>query len=231
MTLLYVPAGEFKMGANGGWIEESPVHTVYLDAFWIDKTEVTVRMYYLCVQAGVCPEPAEKTSSARSSYYGNADFDNYPVIKVRWSWAQTYCEWAGRRLPTEAEWEKAARGTDRRNYPWGSDAPNNNLLNYNNEVGDTTEVGKYPDGASPYGVLDMAGNVSEWVADWYSETYYAISSDANPLGPSSGQRRVLRGGAWNTETDFFVRAAFRNWGDTILWSEDIGFRCVVNTTP
>ena len=148
-------------------INEQPVHKVVLDAFWIDQTEVTNKMYALCVQTSVCTPPSSTNSSTRPSYYENPEFEDYPVIYVDWYKAKTYCEWAGRRLPTEAEWEKAARGTDGRNYPWGKDAPNKMLLNYNGNVGDTTEIGKYPAGASIYGALDMAGNAWEWVSSLY----------------------------------------------------------------
>jgi formylglycine-generating enzyme required for sulfatase activity len=163
MTLLYVPAGEFTMGSETS-DNEKPIHTVNLDAFWIDKTEVTNAMYATCVDAGVCNPPSNTISYTRKSYYGDSEFAEYPVIYVDWNMAKTYCGWAGRRLPTEAEWEKAGRGTGGNIYPWGNDAPNNSLLNYNSEVGDTTEVGAYPDGASVYSALDMAGNVWEWVS-------------------------------------------------------------------
>lgn len=226
MILLYVPSGEFTMGSDNGESDEEPVHTVFLDTFWIDKTEVTVHMYYLCVQAGVCKEPTSKKSSTRSSYYGNVEFDNYPVIYVDWDMAKTYCEWVGRRLPTEAEWEKAARGENAFTYPWGDDPPNNNLLNYNNAVGDTSEVGKYPNGVSPYGALDMAGNVWEWVNDWYSDAYYSNSPPSNPLrpGPDSGQHRVFRGGSWNYDY-YFVRSAVRGLSVPSVTFDDFGFRC------
>jgi len=196
------------MGSDSGDPNEKPVHTVTLDAFWIDRTEVTNAMYALCVEAGKCPPPSSLNSYTRDSYYGDAQYDNYPVIYVTWDNANAYCEWAGRRLPTEAEWEKAARGTDGRNYPWGDDAPDSTRLNYNVNVGDTTEVGQYPTGASPYGALDMAGNVWEWVNDWYDEAYYGNSPSENPQGPASGQYRVLRGGSWN-DVDRYVRAAYR----------------------
>ena len=223
MTLLYVPAGKFTMGSET-YDDEKPIHDLTLDAFWIDKTEVTNGMYAKCVAAGVCNPPSSTKSYSRDSYYGNSEFDNFPMIYVDSNMAKTYCEWADRRLPTEAEWEKAARGTNGRTYPWGNNAPNNTLLNYNNEVGDTTEVGKYPEGASPYGALDMAGNVWEWVADWYSETYYASSPTSNPLGPDSGQYRVLRGGSWHNY-DGYVRSAVRNGYDPTVTNDFIGFRC------
>ena len=240
MTLLYVPAGEFTMGSDTGEVEEKPAHTVDLDAFWIDKTEVTNKMYALCVAAGSCKErePDSKKSSSRSSYYGNSDFDNYPVINVSWIDAKAYCEWAGRRLPTEAEWEKAARGRDGRTYPWGNDIANSNLLNYGySDSRDTTEVGKYPSGASPYGALDMAGNVWEWVNDWYDANYYTSSPSSNPQGPASGQERVLRGGSW----DFDVISSYsRFWGFDPTTSSytigstyygSLGFRCAMSAAP
>ena len=227
MTLVHVPAGEFTMGSDNGASNEKPVHQVTLDAFWIDKTEVTVRMYSLCVQAGVCNEPISKESYTHSSYYGNAEFDNYPVIYVDWNMAKTYCEWVERRLPTEAEWEKAARGTDARTYPWGNDAPNNNLLNYLSAVGDTTEVGKYSDGTSPYGVLDMAGNVWEWVADWY-DVY--PGGDPNADSYFGQKSRVLRGGSWDSSgTD--ARSAIRYGYFPAFAYNYIGFRCAMDATP
>lgn len=235
MTLMYVPAGKFTMGIDYGPPNWQPIHKVTLDAFWIDKTEVTLRMYYLCVEAGVCNEPSNKSSNTHSSYYGNAELDNYPVIYVDWIMAKTYCEWANRRLSTEAEWEKAARGTNADIYrggifPWGNDEPNNNLLNYYNAVGDTTEVGKYPKGASPYGVLDMAGNVWEWVADWIDDNYYAsLGEDAhNPQGPVSGQYRVLRGGSWY---DDGVQTVNRRRAYPLSTYFYTGFRCAMSANP
>lgn len=217
MVLLYVPEGEFTMGSNDGETDEKPLHTVRLDAFWIDKTEVTNAMYALCVKAGACQPP----------FFGlpNSSYDNYPVVYVSWNDATDYCGWAGRRLLTEAEWEKAARGTDGRKYPWGNDAakPSMNLLNLTNGRG-TTEVGRYPSGASPYGALDMAANVSEWVADWYADDYYKNSPAENPLGPTSGQFKVLRGGAWGRDA-YHVRAAVRGWSGPSDLSGWDGFRC------
>jgi formylglycine-generating enzyme required for sulfatase activity len=224
MTLLYVPASEFMMGSEAGELNEKPVHEVSLDAFWIDRTEVTNAMYALCVDAQQCNPPTEISSASRVEYFGNPEFDNYPVVFVSWEDANDYCAWADRRLPTEAEWEKAARGTDGRTYPWGDVSPETNLLNYNLEVGDTTEVDKYPGGASPYGALDMAGNVWEWVADWDSATYYVSSPPSNPLGPDTGESRVLRGGSWATP-EYYVRSALRGANLPEYSNYTAGFRC------
>ncbi len=229
MTLLYVPAGEFIMGAADSDSQstdvEKPQHTVYLDAFWIDQTEVTNAMYAKCVKAGVCQAPAETKSSTRASYYDNPQFDNYPVTYVGWDDAKQYCTWVGRDLPTDAQWEKAARGTDGRIYPWGNDVPDKTQLNYNNAVGDTAQVGAYPTDTSPYDALDMAGNLHEWVADWYGETYYASSPDRNPTGPTSGDYRITKGGSWNTRASE-ARASYRNGSPADRRFFDfLGFRC------
>ncbi len=205
--MVFVPAGEFTMGSNDGGANEKPVHQVYLDDFWIDVYEVTNALYKKCVDAGKCQPPGSLSSAKQSSYFGNSQFDNYPVTFVSWNDAKTYCEWAGKRLPTEAEWEKAARGTDARVYPWGNEW-DGNKANVEQRVGDTTLVGSYPAGASPYGVLDMTGNVWEWVADWYDGSYYANSPSRNPPGPPSGQYRALRGGGW-ADDHYSVRVAHR----------------------
>ena len=222
MTLLYVPAGEFTMGSNDGEANEKPPHQVYLDAFWIDQTEVTNAMYTKCVKAGACQAPSPTTSYTRDSYYGMTQFDNYPMLYVDWNDATAYCQWVGGDLPTEAQWEKAARGDDQRTYPWGNDAPTASRLNFNDNVGDTTEVGKYPSGASFYGALDMAGNVWEWVRDWYGS--YPSSPQRNPTGPSSGEYRVLRGGSWNNDASI-VRASLRRNSPGYRVNY-FGFRCV-----
>ncbi|HMD81240.1 MAG TPA: formylglycine-generating enzyme family protein, partial [Anaerolineales bacterium] len=220
MILVYVPAGEFTMGSDSGEAHEKPVHMVSLDAFWIDQTEVTNAMYAKCVQDGACSQPDD------TSIYSDSNYANHPVVYVSWNNAKAYCEWADRRLPTEAEWEKAARGENAFTYPWGNDAPNNNLLNYNIAVGDRTDVGKYPDGASPYGALDMAGNVWEWVADWFDANYYATLGEIarNPQGPISGQDRVVRGGSWY-DGDYYVRSALRSRNDPAYSDSGIGLRC------
>jgi formylglycine-generating enzyme required for sulfatase activity len=221
LSMVFVPPGDFIMGE----------HTVYLDSFWIDKTEVTNARYARCVQAGACSAPRSSRSNTRDPYYGNPRFDDYPVIYVSWEDGNRYCSWAGGRLPTEAEWEKAARGTDARPFPWGAEDPSVivNVLNYRGQ--DTTEVGSYPSGASPYGALDMAGNVSEWVADWLSEGYYHNPPASDPTGPETGDYRVWRGGSWaNTSIDR-VRTYSRTGNLPTDASGGIGFRCARDPSP
>lgn len=222
-----IPSGTFVMGCITGDAlchgSEQPQHAVTLDAFWIDNYEVTNALYQKCVQAGGCTPPQESSSSSRGSYYGNASYANYPVINVTWWQATAFCQWAGGRLPSEAEWEKAARGTfDSRLYAWGSTAPNQDYLNFNGNVGDTMPVGSYPNGASPYGVFDMGGNVWEWVNDWYG--FYNNAPEDNPVGPDSGLQRVLRGGSWNNDASG-VRASARAHVEPDVWDVYFGFRC------
>lgn len=202
MKMIYIAGGTFQMGGlnDNAQPDEEPDHKVTLKGFWLDQTEVTNAQYALCVAAGVCEIPRELKSATRPSYYGNPEFADYPVIYVTWNQAKTYCEWAGRRLPTEAEWEYAARGNDFRNFPWGDAEPTEELANFGYKNKDTVKVGSYPKGASPFGILDMAGNVWEWVADFYSSTYYQKSPAENPTGPDkpgpNGLQMVLRGGSW-----------------------------------
>lgn len=230
VTLVYVPEGEFTMGSDDN-SDERPVHTVYVDAFWIGQTEVTNKQYQACEEAGVCESPSSTSSYSHLDYYGHPEFDNFPVVHITWSQAKNYCEnWADGDLPTEAQWEKAARGTDARIYPWGNEAPNKDLLNHNSSVGDVTEAGSYKNGKSPYGVDDMAGNVWEWVNDWHDATYYQSSPSSNPLGPNSGQYRELRGGSWN-DLDYTIRAVNRYGEPPTLAFSNIGFRCVLDASP
>lgn len=230
VPMALVPAGEFVMGSWNGDDDENPPHAVYLYTFYIDKYEVTNVLYQTCVEANVCSLLRGNKSTTRVSYYGNSDFDNYPVIDVTLYQAQDYCEWRGARLPTEAEWEKAARGTDGRTYPWG-EGINCSNANYNNYcMGDTTPVGSYESGKSPYGIYDMAGNVWEWVYDWYSPTYYEISPYLNPIGPDSQSSyrglNIARGGAWNEGKDI-VRVSNRyRLSAGSNWYGNIGFRCI-----
>jgi formylglycine-generating enzyme required for sulfatase activity len=234
MAMVHVPSGEFKMGTNNGGSYEQPVHSVNLDAYWIDQTEVTNSMYARCVSAGTCQAPDSLQSNFRSNYYGNSQYDNYPVIYVDWNAAHFYCKWAGVRLPTEAEWEKAARSGDERTYPWGNQNPTCSFANFGRGslgcVGDTSVAGGNPAGASPYGALDMVGNVEEWVADWYDPDYYAISPSTNPQGPASGLGRVLRGGMWGS-SESGIRTSSRSWTGPTRSGNGIGFRCADSVTP
>ena len=207
MTLVCVPSGSFLMGAAGddslAEADEKPQHQVFLDAFWIDRTEVTNAMFAKCIAAGACHE--RKISPYLwgvhlpngTPYYGEAGYDDFPVIMLDSAEAQAYCTWAGRRLPFEAEWEKAARGTDGRLYPWGDalDCEHANYLGCENKP---AEVTAYAAGLSPYGVYNMSGNLWEWVADWYDPAYYAQSPAQDPHGPQAGEFRTLRGGGWRS---------------------------------
>lgn len=241
MVLVQVPAGEFEMGSSRAEDpqaseEELPQHSVYLDTYWIDKTEVSNAQYAMCVaDSGACTKPANTSSKTRGSYYDNNQYANYPVIFVSWSQAAAYCTWAGRRLPTEAEWEKAARGPDGRIYPWGSSF-DGTLANYcdvncqtdwkdgrfDDGYGDTAPVGEYPDGGSMYGVLDMAGNVYEWVADWFEP--YNRSRQTNPTGPDTGLEKIIRGGSWGDDLAH-IRSSIRSRINADNWLDFIGFRC------
>lgn len=235
MTLLYVPAGKFTMGSDDGQPDERPAHPVYLDDFWIDQTEVTNKMYSLCVGVNECKEPQTKDSAKNFGYYQGLAFNNFPVIHVDWNMAATYCDWADRRLPTEAEWEKAARGDDGRIYPWGNELPNGNLLNFiGSSVGDTSSVKSYEAGKSPYGAYDMSGNVWEWVNDWYQSNYYTTLGDnaSNPLGPVSGISisRVHRGGSY-LDVAGLIYSSNRDEGDPSFDGNNLGFRCAMSATP
>jgi formylglycine-generating enzyme required for sulfatase activity len=222
MPMAFVPEGAFNMGSTKGQGDEVPVHSVWLDAFWIDMTEVTMEMYDQCSAAGACEE------NQCSIWTGK----KYPAVCVDWFMAKDYCAWAGRRLPAEAEWEKAARGTDERTYPWG-EGLSTALAHYDEDY--TTEnskpVGSYPQGASPYGALDMAGNAWEWVQDWYDYSYYRSQTTwRNPTGPASGELKIIRGGSWDSLGEE-VTATYRGWLFLDEISDDIAFRCVTNQQP
>ncbi len=256
-TMLLIPAGAFTMGSDPeiglaeckkfyykpdecqrSWYEnEAPTHTVTLDAFYIDQTEVTNARYAQCVAAGACTPPVQTRSYTRDNYYGNAEFDNYPVIYVDWNQAKSYCEWRGDHLPTEAEWEKAARGDDDRIYPWGNEFDGSKLnfcdqncsfeganKTYSDGYADTAPVGSYPAGVSPYGVLDLAGNVWEWTQSEYKAYPYQAEDGRENL--DSAKARVLRGGAWGPVADS-TRASIRN-GYVVPTSASsiVGFRCL-----
>lgn len=232
VPMVLVPAGEFIVGSEQGDLDEQPVRTVFVDAFYIDKYEVTNNLYRLCVQAGVCSNPyKKKLLDQHFTYYGGPQYDNHAVTDVDWEMAAIYCRWRGARLPTEAEWEKAARGIDGRTYPWGEsiDCAYANYKRREDSVcmGHTGTVGVYQSGLSPFGVFDMAGNVWEWVADWYQSDYYrTIGMDTNnPQGPSSGKYRVVRGGSWDSLAND-VRSSNRSYLNPIEASRGVGFRCV-----
>jgi serine/threonine-protein kinase len=252
MTMVYVPAGEFTMGRSANesltecqryetectldlFTDEEPPHTVFLDAFWMDQTEVTNAMYAKCVAADACKPLDYMNSFSRSNYYDNPEFNDYPVVFINWDAATAYCTWAGRRLPTEAEWEKAARGpaTDAENthtFSWGDNISCNeaNYYDFYNGdrycVGDTSKVGSYESGKSPYGAYDLTGNVMEWVRDLYSPTYYQRSPSSNPLGAESGDYHLLRGGSWYSYIHE-VRTTERLEVPSFFTNHYVGFRC------
>jgi formylglycine-generating enzyme required for sulfatase activity len=224
-----IPAGEFQMGSESNNDNDKnaiPVHKVYLDTYQIGKYEVTNKQYNQCRRANIC------TGSILP------DKLDHPVANVSWYDAKTYCEWVGGRLPTEAEWEKAASWDDQRKakriFPWGEsiDCTHANYMHGGNPasagddfcVGDTTPVGSYESGKSPYGLYDMAGTVWEWVNDWYSATYYQNSPSSNPPGPETGEFRVLRGGPWNGDPSF-ARSTDRFRISPALANNSWGFRC------
>lgn len=235
-----IPGASFMMGCNGeinGNLgcpdSELPYHEVTLPTYIIDRFEVTNSQYKACVDAGICEAPKSKASKTREDYFINPDYDLYPVIQVTYEDAQTYCEWTGMRLPTEAEWELAARSLYANLYPWGNEDPDCTLANSLNDlnvtscVGDTTMVGSYVLGSSDYGVMDMAGNVWEWVADYYSADYYSISPTENPQGPESGSERVVRGGGWSGSWRY-LRTPSRAYDLPFYSGADLGFRCAMD---
>jgi formylglycine-generating enzyme required for sulfatase activity len=238
MEMVYVPAGRFEMGSDDPYYNnERPPHPVELAGFWMDRTEVTNTQYQKCVAAGVCQAPAQSGSNSRETYFEDPAFEAYPVIYVSWYRAVAYCQWAGARLPTEEEWEYAARGPENRRYPWGN-APDTTRLNCcdancpldhadpgsDDGYADTAPVGSYPDGASWCGVEDLVGNVWEWVWDWYG--FYPSEENPAWLAPDMTDR-VLRGGGWDTSADH-ARCTFRNWLNPARSHDSVGFRCVVS---
>jgi formylglycine-generating enzyme required for sulfatase activity len=231
MALVYIPAGAFWMGsAQDSAIsepDEQPQHKVTLSAFWIDRSEVTNAMYALCVQAKACTPPGETGSFGLDSYYDGAGYGDYPVIHVSWYQASQYCAWAGRRLPSEAEWEKAARGgLEQALYPWGDQQPDCSRANFDNNGvvcnNDPVQVGSYP--PNGYGLFDMAGNVWEWVNDWYGP--YTAAEANDPDGAPQGEQRLLRGGAWNVLGQD-LRVAVRLGFEPVNTSMVAGFRCAL----
>ncbi|MCA9709250.1 MAG: SUMF1/EgtB/PvdO family nonheme iron enzyme [Myxococcales bacterium] len=231
--MVYVEEGTFTMGSVDISPNEEPVREVYLDRYWIDRTEVTMAAYTACVDAGACTEP----TAGDECNWGVAGREDHPVSCVTWFQAEAYCGWVdggARRLPTEAEWEKAARGTDGRTYPWGeAPAPTcSHVVMYEEALGErgcgmgsTWPVGSKPMGASPYGVLDLPGSVWEWVADWFAFSYDPTQT-VNPTGPTEGTSRVVRGGSWETNGGSTFRTSDRDaWGPDVTYQGVMGFRC------
>ena len=244
MEMVFVPAGEFTMGADSGWNDDySPAHSVYLDDYWIDKYEVSNDQYRKCIEAGVCSNHIGFDNS--KYFFENEKYGNYPLTVIFWEDAKKYCEWVGASLPSEAQWEKAARGTDEREYPWGENHdfqfPADAKANFDfddcwrtpDEIEDkdgycfTAPVDSYPQGASPYGAFNMVGNAQEWVNDFYSEDYYSVSPKTNPTGPETGSNHVLRGGSFLSpywSGDQILRRTYASGSSGI---ED-GFRCTIS---
>lgn len=249
MVMVYVPTGEFQMGIDDekinevlrtsspcgkrDWLDNAqPAHFVAVDSYWIDRTEVTNGQYQQCVQAGGCDLPED------DSYYGNNAYSNYPVVWVSWNQATAYCEWAGARLPTEAEWEYAARGPDGYLFPWGNKFDGKRLnycdascgeqcdwwkdSEYDDGYAEAAPVDSYPTGDSWCGVHDLAGNVWEWVADWDGD--YLSGQQKDPTGPASGEFRIIRGGSW-CDCRFFTVAVFRGSSGPDSSDFRFGFRC------
>jgi len=221
VPMALVPAGNFVMGSDKDQAEAKPAHTVYLDSYYMDVNEVTDALYLECAEAGIC-------ITGGGSRLRNPVFADYPVMDVTWYDAAKYCEWRGARLPTEAEWEKAARGTDERKYPWGNDPVTCERSRYGDCGWFAVAVGLHPEGASPYGIQDMAGNAWEWTADWYKADYYKVSPTENPTGPeeSTGWKST-RGGAWFYMADL-MSSIWRNHAPPTAAYSYLGFRCAKN---
>jgi formylglycine-generating enzyme len=219
-VLVAVPAGKFVMGADKA---DNPEHVVTLGDFWIQSTMVTNQQYVLCVELGQCAPPDLNDNLK----YKDVEYANNPVVGVTYDQAVAYCSFVHGRLPTEAEWEKAARGPDGNIYPWGDGAPSCDLLNFFSCVGKTTNVTSHLKGASYYGGLDFAGNAFEWVADWYDPKYYGNSPEENPPGPASGTKRSIRSSGYKSEA-YELAVTNRRSEDPQVSRSDLGFRCAVD---
>jgi formylglycine-generating enzyme required for sulfatase activity len=223
--MVLIPAGEFWMGAEDGLQDARPLHRVHLSSYWFDKYEVTNARYRQCVEGGGCTPPKDRQA------FEGLERAQHPVTNITWSQARSFCQWQGKRLPTEAEWEKAARGTDGRRYPWGN---NEEVLKSHVrkrelkvDVSGAEPVGRQTATASPYGVFDLIGSVSEWVKDWYAEDFYQASPARDPQGPLRGSFRVLRGGEWN-ESSPNIQASYRGWDEVTYWGPTLGVRCAAD---
>ena len=210
--MVVIPAGEFWMGTEDGLQDARPQHRVYLSSYWFDKFEATNARYRQCVEGGGCTPPKDRQT------FEDPQRAYHPVTNITWNQARSFCQWQGKRLPTEAEWEKAARGTDGRRYPWGNDGE------FMTSVNGVEPVGRQASMASPYGVFDLIGSVSQWVKDWYAEDFYQTSPPRDPQGPLRGSFRVLRGGEWN-EKPPNLQASYRGWDDVTYWGPTLGVRC------
>ncbi len=235
--MVLIPAGAFTMGSNDGLPAERPEHVITLDAYMIDRYEVSLRLYRTFLQEAQRDAPPTWDDEAAETV------GDRPAVGVSWADASAYCTWAGKRLPTEAEWEKGARGTDGRKYPWGSMQPFVDIANYNRGVwvseavtlvgvaggveGMSVRHGLKEGGRSPYGLHHMAGNAAEWVADWYDREYYAKSPEKNPTGPEKGEKKVIRGGSWS-DLPVALRASARVSAEPDFQDRAIGFRCAMN---
>lgn len=238
--MILIPAGPFLMGSNDGLPNERPQHTVTLKAYYIDQFEVTAGRYQKFVESANRNLPPTWDDEAAQA------MGDLPAVGMSWTDAAAYCKWAGRRLPTEAEWEKAARGTDGRRYPWGHMQPFVDIANYNRGMwvseavtlvpvnsgleGMSVRHGLKEGGKSPYGLFHMAGNAAEWVADWYDREYYQKSPDVNPTGPATGDKRVIRGGSW-ADLPTGLRVTSRVSAEPDYEDRTIGFRCAMDATP
>lgn len=227
----YIPGGSFLMGTREddpmAGKDELPEKSVQLPGYWIFTNEVTNGMYALCVQAGDCTPPADSDTGPKSRY-GDPEFKDFPVVGVTWFQADEYCRFQDAHLPTEAEWEKAARGFFGSSYPWGDDEPDCSLANINGCEKNTARVGSYEEGMSPFEVRDMAGNVREWVADWYKADVYLEEIFFMPMGPETGEKKVVRGGGY-LDSARDTRSSARFAVDPELEFDDVGFRCVPNS--
>lgn len=237
--MVLVPAGPFTMGSDEGLPNERPVHTVALDAYYIDQYEVTLSRYRRFLEEAKQESPPTWDDEAAMTV------GDRPAIGMRWGAAAAYCQWAGKRLPTEAEWEKAARGIDGRRYPWGEMQPFIDIANYNRGLwvseaitlapvtsgleGMSVRHGLKEGGKSPFGLSHMAGNAAEWVADWYGRDYYQKSPAQNPTGPATGEKRVIRGGSW-ADLPVALRVTARLSAEPDFEDRTIGFRCAMNVT-
>lgn len=235
--MVLIPAGAFLMGSNDGLPNERPEHMVTLKAYYIDQYEITAGRYQKFVESAQRNVPPTSDDEAAQA------LGDVPAVGMSWTDAAGYCKWAGRRLPTEAEWEKAARGTDGRRYPWGHMQPFVDIANYNRGMwvseavtlvpvnsgleGMSVRHGLKEGGKSPYGLFHMAGNAAEWVADWYDREYYQKTTETNPTGPSSGEKRVIRGGSW-ADLPSALRVTSRFSAEPDYEDRTIGFRCAMD---